>query len=203
MPPVSWKLPSAPVMVDSPISTIATCAPAIGRNAASWTEPETVRCGRFTDGPVGLLEPHDAQISATRSRRNAQDCCFRVVLPHSIEAPFADPTVVTSMKQNAAAVTRGDKRKECFSTGQEPVGRTSDHPRRQILPVRRPLPAVLDCLPSHMSGVPSSAFHTTSWTLVLAASGDAAADSTDALTRLCQTYWHPVYAFIRRRGYDP
>jgi DNA-directed RNA polymerase specialized sigma24 family protein len=83
------------------------------------------------------------------------------------------------------------------------VGRRPDHPPRQILPFGRPLPAVLDCVPNHMSGVPSSAFHTTSWTLVLAASRDSAADSAAALTRLCQTYWHPVYAFIRRRGYDP
>ena len=83
------------------------------------------------------------------------------------------------------------------------MARTPDHPRRQILPVGRPLPAVLDCVPNQMGAVPSSAFHTTSWTLVLAASGDSAADSAAALTRLCQTYWHPVYAFIRRLGYDP
>jgi DNA-directed RNA polymerase specialized sigma24 family protein len=48
----------------------------------------------------------------------------------------------------------------------------------------------------------TSAFHTTSWTLVRAAAADSAADSREALATLCQKYWQPVYAFIRRRGYD-
>lgn len=25
----------------------------------------------------------------------------------------------------------------------------------------------------------------------------------DALAKLCQTYWHPLYAYVRRRGYSP
>jgi RNA polymerase sigma-70 factor (ECF subfamily) len=48
----------------------------------------------------------------------------------------------------------------------------------------------------------TSTFRTTSWTMVSAASGDSSSDARDALARLCQIYWHPVYAFIRRRGYD-
>jgi RNA polymerase sigma-70 factor (ECF subfamily) len=24
-----------------------------------------------------------------------------------------------------------------------------------------------------------------------------------ALETLCQTYWHPLYAYVRRRGYSP
>jgi RNA polymerase sigma-70 factor (ECF subfamily) len=42
-------------------------------------------------------------------------------------------------------------------------------------------------------------FETTRWSLVLAASGD---DSTArrALASLCETYWYPLYAFIRRSG---
>src|SRR5437867_2685232 len=47
-----------------------------------------------------------------------------------------------------------------------------------------------------------SEFHTTSWTLIRAASGDPSGDSREALAALCQKYWHPVYAFVRRRGYD-
>jgi RNA polymerase sigma-70 factor (ECF subfamily) len=44
-------------------------------------------------------------------------------------------------------------------------------------------------------------FPTTRWTLILA-SGD---ESTrrDALDWLCERYWYPIYAFLRRRGYDP
>lgn len=28
-------------------------------------------------------------------------------------------------------------------------------------------------------------------------------DATDALARLCEVYWPPIYSFIRRRGYPP
>jgi DNA-directed RNA polymerase specialized sigma24 family protein len=51
--------------------------------------------------------------------------------------------------------------------------------------------------------MPAFGFHTTSWTLIRAASADPTADSREALAALCQKYWHPVYAFVRGRGYDP
>jgi RNA polymerase sigma-70 factor (ECF subfamily) len=54
-----------------------------------------------------------------------------------------------------------------------------------------------------MSDAATSRFLTTSWTLVRAAAGRTTADSRLALATLCQAYWHPVYAFIRRKGYDP
>src|SRR5437899_11945188 len=44
-------------------------------------------------------------------------------------------------------------------------------------------------------------FATTRWTLVLAAGRDRGARSTQALASLCETYWPPVYSFIRRQGY--
>jgi len=43
-------------------------------------------------------------------------------------------------------------------------------------------------------------FPTTSWTLVLAAGDPERANSRDAITSLCATYWYPLYAFIRKRG---
>jgi len=50
---------------------------------------------------------------------------------------------------------------------------------------------------------PARQFHTTHWSVVLAA-GEAGTDqAAAALSRLCQTYWFPVYAFIRKRGYSP
>jgi RNA polymerase sigma factor (sigma-70 family) len=44
-------------------------------------------------------------------------------------------------------------------------------------------------------------FPATSWTLVLAASDPSGRECRDALTRLCEHYWYPVYAYVRRRGY--
>ena len=46
-------------------------------------------------------------------------------------------------------------------------------------------------------------FHTTSWSLILAAASDPTIHARRALATLCQTYWNPVYAFIRRHGHDP
>lgn len=49
-------------------------------------------------------------------------------------------------------------------------------------------------------------FLTTQWSMVLAAGGNAASDEsarTEALATLCELYWYPLYAFVRRRGYDP
>jgi RNA polymerase sigma-70 factor (ECF subfamily) len=50
--------------------------------------------------------------------------------------------------------------------------------------------------------MPTSTFQTTSWTLVRKAASDPTAGSRVALAALCQRYWHPVYTFVRRRGYD-
>jgi DNA-directed RNA polymerase specialized sigma24 family protein len=45
-------------------------------------------------------------------------------------------------------------------------------------------------------------FATTHWSLVLAAGQRSHSRSAEALATLCETYWYPVYAFIRRQGYD-
>jgi len=51
--------------------------------------------------------------------------------------------------------------------------------------------------------MPGSEFQKTSWSLILAASSRSTSHSRQALATLCQTYWNPVYAFIRRNGHDP
>jgi RNA polymerase sigma-70 factor (ECF subfamily) len=43
---------------------------------------------------------------------------------------------------------------------------------------------------------------TTRWSLLLAAGHQTSPQSSDALASLCETYWYPVYAFVRRQGYD-
>ncbi len=46
----------------------------------------------------------------------------------------------------------------------------------------------------------SARFATTHWSVVLAASQEAASGSREALEKLCRTYWQPVYAYLRRQG---
>src|SRR5262245_1356019 len=45
-------------------------------------------------------------------------------------------------------------------------------------------------------------FHTTDWKMVVEAAGKDSAASQEALARLCEEYWYPIYAFIRRHGYS-
>jgi DNA-directed RNA polymerase specialized sigma24 family protein len=47
------------------------------------------------------------------------------------------------------------------------------------------------------------AFETTEWSLVVAAGGDDSAAARAALSTLCEIYWYPLYAYIRRRGTGP
>jgi len=44
-------------------------------------------------------------------------------------------------------------------------------------------------------------FATTHWSVVLNAGRADDTRSREALARLCQTYWYPLYAFVRRRGH--
>ena len=46
-------------------------------------------------------------------------------------------------------------------------------------------------------------FHTTRWSLVLAAGQHDAPGSERALSSLCRIYWYPLYAFVRRQGQQP
>jgi RNA polymerase sigma factor (sigma-70 family) len=44
-------------------------------------------------------------------------------------------------------------------------------------------------------------FMTTRWSLVLAAGHGSGPHAHEALSILCESYWYPLYAFIRRQGY--
>lgn len=50
------------------------------------------------------------------------------------------------------------------------------------------------------SPAPGDVFVTTRWTVVLSAGHKSSAQSDRALAELCQTYWYPLYAYVRRRG---
>jgi RNA polymerase sigma factor (sigma-70 family) len=46
-------------------------------------------------------------------------------------------------------------------------------------------------------------FATTHWSVVLAAGHKSSPRAQEALATLCQTYWYPLYAFVRRQGCNP
>jgi RNA polymerase sigma factor (sigma-70 family) len=50
---------------------------------------------------------------------------------------------------------------------------------------------------------PDARFLTTHWSVVLAAGRSDTTRAQGALARLCQTYWYPLYAYVRRRGHSP
>ena len=41
----------------------------------------------------------------------------------------------------------------------------------------------------------------TRWSVVLAAGGTTSPRAQDALAMLCQAYWYPLYAYVRRQGH--
>jgi RNA polymerase sigma factor (sigma-70 family) len=50
-------------------------------------------------------------------------------------------------------------------------------------------------------GTRPGVFATTHWSVVLAAGQSTDAQASEALEQLCRTYWYPLYAYVRRRGY--
>ena len=44
-------------------------------------------------------------------------------------------------------------------------------------------------------------FQTTRWSLIRAAASSQPGEARQALEALCSTYWYPLYAYIRHRGY--
>ncbi len=45
-------------------------------------------------------------------------------------------------------------------------------------------------------------FTTTHWSVVLSAGRENSTQARDALEKLCCAYWYPLYAFVRRKGFD-
>jgi len=57
--------------------------------------------------------------------------------------------------------------------------------------------------PASESAKPREYFATTQWTIVLNAGRSDSTGARNALAELCQTYWYPLYAYVRRRGVSP
>src|SRR5262245_38131789 len=45
-------------------------------------------------------------------------------------------------------------------------------------------------------------FATTHWSVVLTAGESTSTEAKQALEILCRAYWYPLYAYVRRKGYD-
>src|SRR5687768_2026141 len=55
-------------------------------------------------------------------------------------------------------------------------------------------------------GAPSarnSIFPATHWSAVLAAASESSPEAQRALADLCEAYWYPLYAYLRRKGHSP
>lgn len=50
---------------------------------------------------------------------------------------------------------------------------------------------------------PRNYFATTHWSVVLNAGRSETTRGRDALAALCETYWYPLYAYVRRQGHSP
>jgi len=48
----------------------------------------------------------------------------------------------------------------------------------------------------------SRPFATTHWSVVLAAGHSSSPECRQALSALCESYWYPLYAYVRRRGHS-
>ena len=59
-----------------------------------------------------------------------------------------------------------------------------------------------DYAPTNSNLPGAGRFATTHWSVVLAAGRPKSASYQQALETLCQTYWFPLYTYLRRQGYD-
>lgn len=66
--------------------------------------------------------------------------------------------------------------------------------RKQLTPP--PQPVLVD-------GAGDGRFVTTQWSVVLAAASSSTTESRQALALLCEKYWPPLYAYLRRQGHSP
>src|SRR5262249_2887274 len=73
---------------------------------------------------------------------------------------------------------------------------------RETTPTHRPATRLMSGPEARLdaSGSPER-FRTTRWSLVLAARDRTSPEARQALQELCEAYWYPLYAFIRRCGH--
>jgi RNA polymerase sigma-70 factor (ECF subfamily) len=60
----------------------------------------------------------------------------------------------------------------------------------------------LEAAPSESAGPPAAGFRTTHWSVVQRSGEAETSARREAPETLCVTYWYPLYAYVRRKGYD-
>src|SRR6266478_5957900 len=55
--------------------------------------------------------------------------------------------------------------------------------------------------PEH-TAPPAGCFASTHWSIVVEAGKADSPQASAAMEQLCRTYWYPLYAYLRRRGYS-
>ncbi len=61
----------------------------------------------------------------------------------------------------------------------------------------------MECASQPERAEPDEWFRTTHWSVVLRARNDPSSKAREALAALCQLYWPPIYAYLRRTGHAP
>ena len=84
------------------------------------------------------------------------------------------------------------------------LARSATTPAAQYAP-ETPIYGRFTCwsLPTRLPAPVASHIATTQWSQVLAARDGSDTEAKRALEQLCQTYWQPLYAYVRRQGADP
>src|ERR1041385_3450941 len=60
----------------------------------------------------------------------------------------------------------------------------------------------MDERPHRTGGDVRRVFATTHWSVVVRAGDSQSPEVAAAMERLCQTYWYPLYVFVRRKGHN-
>src|SRR5215475_11749872 len=74
--------------------------------------------------------------------------------------------------------------------------------RASYLHRSRPLTAASDVSADSKSEPGRAVFATTHWSVVVEAGQNDSPKASQAMAQLCQTYWYPLYAYVRRKGYQ-
>jgi RNA polymerase sigma factor (sigma-70 family) len=110
----------------------------------------------------------------------------RVTWKGSVKSTRRAGTVLNEV----SALASREKRRYCWSVESHSQGFPRGHPEEMSVPKSTP------------EWTASGQFPSTHWSRVVAAGGPGGPKARESLAALCNAYWYPLYAYIRRRGYS-